>query len=304
MKVLFNKTFEKMFKLIPVSICVGISGIGGFILSHRYHSLMKSRPSYHELSQELLLFYALLAFVLLAGMVIWLICSNYSSGLFSSEIHEGTMRLLLAKKISRLELVIGKVGGMLVGSVVYLIICFSSFLSVFMVFSGVEKDILWMIIKASVAFIGYGIVLIFILGSIGTFLSSCFKKKVPAILILVVLAALVFGIIPFIRMFLINAFKIYDSKCLYLVDINYHLSLIFNQFLGFVDKFDLSLGKLGLFGMFTNLYSYGIADFDLSISALYSLNQSLNSTIIIILYLASSCALYVLSYYKMARKDI
>ena len=141
MKVLFSKTFIKMFKLIPVVACVIISGFFGFILSNQYLGLMSQKPTYLSLSQDILMFYAVLAFVLLVGMLIWIICSNSGSGLFASEIHEGTMRLLLSKKISRLELVIGKVGGMLVGSFVYLVISFATFLMVFIILSGVEKDI-------------------------------------------------------------------------------------------------------------------------------------------------------------------
>ena len=295
MKVLFSKTFIKMFKLIPVVACVIISGFFGFILSNQYLGLMSQKPTYLSLSQDILMFYAVLAFVLLVGMLIWIICSNSGSGLFASEIHEGTMRLLLSKKISRLELVIGKVGGMLVGSFVYLVISFATFLMVFIILSGVEKDILRMVLAATLAFISYGIILIFILGGLATFLSSCFKKKVPAILILVALAALIFGIIPFARIFLTNTGK-YDTYHLYLFDINYHLSLIFNQF--------LMLGDLSMFGMFTNLYSYGVTDFDLGNRAVYTLNQSLNSGLITAVYLALASGLYVLSYRRMDKKDI
>ena len=99
MKVLFSKTFIKMFKLIPVVACVIISGFFGFILSNQYLGLMSQKPTYLSLSQDILMFYAVLAFVLLVGMLIWIICSNSGSGLFASEIHEGTMRLLLSKKI-------------------------------------------------------------------------------------------------------------------------------------------------------------------------------------------------------------
>lgn len=300
MKVLFSKTFIKMFKIIPVSVCILVSGIFGILLAKEYHSLMNAKLTYYACGQNILIFYALLAFVLLAGMLIWLICANYSSGLFAGEIHEGTLRLLLAKKISRLELVIGKVGGVLAGSVVYLLLAFSAFLVVFIFLSGVEQDILMMIMGATIMFIIYGVVLIFIIGGLGTFLSSCFKKKVPGILILVILATLIFGIIPFMRIFLIQFGKC-DTFHLYLFDINYHLSLIFNQFLR---GFDAGLSDLSLFSMFTNLYSYGVTDFDLGVRSMYSFNDILNSGIITFIYLAMASGLYVLSYYKMAKKDI
>ena len=54
MKVLFSKTFIKMFKLIPVVACVIISGFFGFILSNQYLGLMSQKPTYLSLSQDVL----------------------------------------------------------------------------------------------------------------------------------------------------------------------------------------------------------------------------------------------------------
>lgn len=64
------------------------------------------------------------------------------------------------------------------------------------------------------------------------------------------------------------------------------------------------LGDLSMFGMFTNLYSYGVTDFDLGNHAVYTLNQSLNSGLITAVYLALASGLYVLSYRRMDKKDI
>lgn len=303
MKVLFSKTFIKMFKLIPVAIIMVISAGFGFVLANQYTSVMANEPTFTYLSQQITLIYSMLAFILLAGILIWVICSNSATGLFASEIHEGTMRLLISKEISRMELVIGKVTGMLAGSAVYLILSFASFLMIFILLSGVEKDILWVVLKATLMFILYGLVLIFIVGAMGTFLSTCFKKKVPAILILAALAALIFGIIPIGRMVL-NAFGIYDKWHLYLIDINYHLALIFNQFLSFLGGLGGSQGELGTLGMFTNLYTYGKIDYDLSYNTQYILNQTLNGTLITVIYVTLSSGLYALAYHKMAKKDI
>ncbi|MFQ7172354.1 MAG: hypothetical protein ACLRQF_09880 [Thomasclavelia ramosa] len=62
------------------------------------------------------------------------------------------------------------------------------------------------------------------------------------------------------------------------------------------------LGDLSMFGMFTNLYSYGVTDFDLGNRAVYTLNQSLNSGLITAVYLALASGLYVLSYRRMDKK--
>ncbi|HJA54568.1 MAG TPA: hypothetical protein H9951_04160, partial [Candidatus Bacteroides intestinigallinarum] len=77
------------------------------------------------------------------------------------------IRLLLSKPISRLQLVLGKILGLFLGAIGYLLIIYATFIFSFTLSSQVEKDILEVILKDSIMFIGYGIVLIFIIGSIG-----------------------------------------------------------------------------------------------------------------------------------------
>ena len=153
MKVLMSKTFTKMFKVLPFVIISILSGLLGFLFSNVL--------TFDSFSNNILNTYSLFAFMIIAGIMIWVICSNCATGLFASEIHEGTMRLLLSKEISRFDLVLSKILGMLLGSFVYLINSFSGFMLVFCLFTDVEKDILLLIIKATILFIIYGIVVIF-----------------------------------------------------------------------------------------------------------------------------------------------
>ena len=149
MKVLLSKTFIKMFKVLPVTIIGLISGGLGFLFAYIYNNLSKSVLTYDRFSSNILTVYSLIAFMLIIGIMIWVISANSSSGLFANEIHEGTMRLLLSKEITRFQLVTGKIFGMLLGSVVYLIMSFAVFILFFCLFSGVEKDILLLVIKGT-----------------------------------------------------------------------------------------------------------------------------------------------------------
>ena len=301
MKVLLKKTFIKMFKQVPVLVSVLISGALGFVLSRVYLNLFNQNTSYSNLALNIEIMYIVFGFVFLSGLVIWVIVANYATGLFASEIHEGTIRLLLSKPISRLQLVLGKILGLFLGAIGYLLIIYATFIFSFTLFSQVEKDILEVILKDSIMFIGYGIVLIFIIGSIGSFLSSCFKKKAPAVILLVFLAMIVFGIIPIMRLYMQD---IYNSWHLYYFDINYHLALISRQFFGLVSNLEAPLSQLNMLNLFTNLFINAMPDYDLGNYAIDFFNNSLNGTLIMIVYIAGSCLLYGLTYKNILNKDI
>lgn len=305
MKVLVSKTFIKMFKILPFAIISILSGLLGFLFSNVYKNLAQDMLTFDRFSNNILNTYSLFGFMLITGIMIWIICSDCATGLFASEIHEGTMRLLLSKEITRFNLVLSKILGMLVGSFVYLVNSFSIFILIFCLFSNVEKDILLLLIKATILFIIYGFLVIFIVGGIGTFLSSIFKKKVPAILIMICLGGLVFGIVPILRVILISL-GYYNQFSLYILDINYHFGLIFNNFLKILGDLSLSQNVNQLFTIFTNLYTQGTVDFDITLNnnSYFIVNNSLSSLVIILSYIVGAIILYGLSFRIMMKKDI
>lgn len=305
MKVLLVKTFTKMFKIIPTTIVCLISGALGLLFAFIYNQFVREVSTYEYLVNNAINVYSLLAFMMISGLMIWIVCANSATGLFASEIHEGTMRLLLSKEISRKELVVGKFLGMLCGSIVYLVMCFAAFLLVFCLFSKVEKDILLLIIQASMIFIVYGIVVIFIIGSLSSFLSTVFKKKVPAILIMVALGGLIFGIIPIVRIILIQL-GYYGRFNLHFIDMNYHFGLIFNNFLSLIGDFSTSQNSNGIFTMFTNLYVQQAVDIDVAFmnTSYYVANNSLNSLVVMVGYVVGAVALYGAAFRIMLKKDI
>lgn len=305
MKVLLSKTFTKMLKIIPVTIVSLISGVLGLVFAYIYNNLSKSILTYDRFSSNIMNVYGLIAFMLIIGIMIWVVSANCSSGLFANEIHEGTMRLLLSKEITRAHLVIGKILGMLLGSIVYLIMSFAIFILIFCLFSGVEKDLLILILKGTCLFIVYGILVIFIIGGLGTFLSTVFKKKVPAILIMVALSGSIFGIFPIIRLIL-TQLGYYNQFHLYLVDLNYHFGLIFNNFLELAGDLSSSQNTNGMFTIFTNLYIPKAIDIDIALAnvSYYAVNTTLNGMIITASYIIGAIILYGLSFKTMLKKDI
>lgn len=305
MKILLSKTFTKMFKIIPFTIIILFSGILGLLFAYVYNNLSETILTYERFNNNIMNIYSLLAFLMIIGIMIWIIVSNTSSGLFANEIHEGTIRLLLSKEISRVNLIIGKILGMLLGGIVYLISAFATFILLFSLFSRVESDILVLVIKATIIFSLYGMLVIFIIGGVGTFLSTIFKKKVPAILIMVALSGLIFGIIPIVRIILVQL-GYYNQFNLYIFDLNYHFALIFNNFLELVGDLSLSQSTNGIVSIFTNLYITKSVDIDVALANVgyYTLNTSLNGLVVTFSYIIGAITLYALAFKTMLKKDI
>lgn len=305
MKILLSKTFTKMFKIIPFTIIILFSGILGLLFAYVYNNLSETILTYERFNNNIMNIYSLLAFLMIIGIMVWIIVSNASSGLFANEIHEGTIRLLLSKEISRVNLIIGKILGMLLGGIVYLISAFATFILLFSLFSRVESDILVLVIKATIIFSLYGMLVIFIIGGVGTFLSTIFKKKVPAILIMVALSGLIFGIIPIVRIILVQL-GYYNQFNLYIFDLNYHFALIFNNFLELVGDLSLSQSTNGIVSIFTNLYITKSVDIDVALANVgyYTLNTSLNGLVVTFSYIIGAITLYALAFKTMLKKDI
>ena len=74
MKVLMSKTFTKMFKVLPFVIISILSGLLGFLFSNIYENLTRNVLTFDSFSNNILNTYSLFAFMIIAGIMIWVIC--------------------------------------------------------------------------------------------------------------------------------------------------------------------------------------------------------------------------------------
>lgn len=302
MKIMVSTTIKRMFKLVPTMFIVVVGLLAGGILAMAYNQFSDG-TSYQTVLQTMFDVYSGLSFVLIVGILIWILCANCATGLFASEIHDGTIRLLLAKKITRYDLVLGKISGMLIGSIAYLLVAFASTWISFLLLASVDSDIIIRLLTYTIGYCVYGILVIYIVGAIGSVLSSCFKKKVPAILLLVIAATLIFGIIPIMRV-LLQEMGIYARWHLYYLDINYHLSLLFVQCIQLFGGILENSG--GFLNLFTGIFEATSVDVDIALSTanIYTVSKTLNGMLISGIYIALATVLYGLTFRNMARKDI
>jgi ABC-type transport system involved in multi-copper enzyme maturation permease subunit len=108
------------------------------------------------------------------------------SGLFATEESEGTMRILLAKPITRESVIFGKILGLIAGSFIYMITTLIISVTLYSLITGLDKDVLLSLLSIVPSYIIYGIFVIIFLSSIASLFSSLFKKRIPAIILLIV----------------------------------------------------------------------------------------------------------------------
>lgn len=304
MKPIFKHTFLRMFKRVPIILSVLVSSIAGWFMAKDYNKVILRQPSFDYITERMIVLFCVISFVMITGIVLCIIVANTSSGLFANEIHEGTLRLLVAKPIKRSSLVLGKILGTILGGVVYSVLSLIIVLAITCLFTSIDQNIVLNLIKYAIAISLYGTFLTAFVGSVGSFLSTCFKKKVPALLILVGVGFFAYAIFPIMRLFLTQK---YPSLNFSYIDINFHLGIIFNQFIELVGGLQGTTNQIDLFNFFTGLFKTVSIDSDITLNdagSLYALNQSINHIVVLISYSLISVGLYALTFKQMAKKDI
>ncbi len=244
--------------------------------------------------------------MVLGGLLYTLLLSNSGTGLIASEVHEGTLRLLVSKPISRSEILLAKTIGMFLGSYLYYVAGLLLLFSSFTCFSGANGSLLETLLWYIPGYLLYGLFILFVFGGVSLWLSLCVKKKVTALLIMMVVIFMIFAFVPFVRLLCMHrpSFQtMYHQYHLYWLDINYHLSAIFHHFCQYAGGYRTGFEMIG---SFTGLFQSMPADMDYLVARghQFILNQSIPVFILEISYLLLGSACYVVSWFKMERKDI
>ena len=177
MKPIFKHTFLRMFKRVPIILSVLVSLIAGWFMAKDYNKVILRQLSFDYINERMIVLFCVISFVMITGIVLCIIVANTSSGLFANEIHEGTLRLLVAKPIKRSSLVLGKILGTILGGVVYSVLSLIIVLAITCLFTSIDQNVVLNLIKYAIAISLYGAFLTAFVGSVGSFLSTCFKKE-------------------------------------------------------------------------------------------------------------------------------
>lgn len=301
MKVVFNKTLRNMYKplIIGLYFAVVIFFTIIFIITGRE----KNNLNIIEQIESIKVTYTIFNFLYLSGIGLIILMMIFGLDIFATEEYEGTMRILVAKPVSRRSIIMGKILGVLAGSFIYYISSLIISLSIYSLFLRLDKDVLVGVLKLVPSFIIYALFIIFFITSITSILSALFKKKTPGIVIFVILVLGIYGVLPITRNIIAER-GLYEDLKLQYIDVNSHFG---NLYMSLIEqgKEDNELYSQMII-MFTGRYKDNYRDPDFSDNYDYNIekNNLINVPITALIYIFISIILLYISYNIMSKKDI
>jgi len=205
------------------------------------------------------IFYILI-FMWVLGIPFLIIISTKGISLIANEFQEGTMSLLVSTKLSRIKIVLYKWLAIFLSLILLGILAIFENLSILYLISGMNDIILNQLIQTVPSLLMYLLFIGFVFSSISILLSLIIKSKVIAIIVMITIIILIFLIIPLFKNFLIGY---YENYYLYLIDLNYHLSMIYYYFIS-QNNVELTPSIQITFGTFIGIFDLNsITDSDI-----------------------------------------
>ena len=304
MRVIFKRTLQETLRLVFLILMLAAGVIGGLVLGK--NSTFYDIPSYDHYLNSCLIMQHMVAFFLVCGAAIMVIVSAVGSGLIAGEVHEGTFRILVSKPNSRMSILLGKVLGMLIGSLMLLIIGISSMLLTELLIGKYDKPIAETLLSYAPGYLLYGAIVLLFFSSLATLLSCIAKKKVIAflpmllVMILVLILPLVLRIIMMIRGG--------QSSIITYIDPNYHFGSIFKWCMDLCGGIQGTSEQLELPTILMNIYKQVSIDRDLSrtnLSGTITLdNTAVPVMLLLTVYGALTVINYLVSFLIIRRKDV
>lgn len=301
-----NKIFSRTLETTLKKVSIIVSAVIGIIVASIIISVGKNNQItnvYHVLLENNLSLQHLLVFFVIDGFLLMTLTISNASGLIASEVHEGTFKLLAAKPNSRSQILLGKILGTIVGLVILLLIALLSYYSMIVIAHGIDGNVIKEMISFFPMYFMYGIFVILFFTGVSTFLSSVFKRKLTAMLPLLVIVIVMLGFFP-IQRFMSAIRGGTTITVIKHIDLNYHFALIFKFFVEMVE----TIKPDEIFAYLMNLFSVRTLDPDVTRiewgGKILLANDSLSALPIILFYGVIAVASYISSFAIVKKKDI
>ena len=305
MKVILKRTLQETLKISAILVVVACGIVGGWVLGSS--SVTYGSITYSNYLNELLVRQHMVVFLLLNGVLLMSIAGNVSSGLIVGEVHEGTFRLLVAKPNDRRTILLGKVLGMLTGSVILMVLGVSVMYAVEIMRGAFDGNISIDLLGYMPAYLLYGLFVILFISSLGTLLSTITKKKIIALL--PVLAFIILAMAVPVVLRIVNYLRgntDYSSTAFYFVDFNYHFGSVFKWCVDLCGGIKGTSDTLELPFLFMGLFKPNSIDLDIArqSSEIMLENNTFNAAVVMLVYVALSVVNYIASFAVIKRKDV
>ena len=305
MKVIFRRTLEETLRIVPVILSVIAGLLGGFILA-RNNVFQGNPPGFSYFLNACLVRQHVVVFFLINGAVLMAVISFTATGLIANEVHEGTLRLLVAKPNSRMTILMAKVLGMLTGVAIMLVLSLCTMFAMEILMGKFDGNIAAGLLGYLPAYLLYGAIVTLIFSSLAVLLSCVARRKIIALLPMLLIMIMILGLPVILRvMGIMSSLPAAVQK---IVDLNYHFGLIFSKCCDLCGGITGTSNQLETFSLLTNVFTSKLIDNDLTRTldgaAITKPNNLLSSAGVLTVYLVLSCVNYLGSFLIIRRKNV
>ena len=307
MKVIIKRTLEETLRITSILLVILAGVAGGYVVGiNCNHS---STVAFTRYLNECLIIQHMAVFFLINGAILMIIVSSIASGLIAGEVHEGTIRLLVAKPNSRRSILLGKIIGMLTGCIILMLLGLGVFFVTESYFGQFDGNIQAGLLAYLPAYILYGLIVIAFFSSLATLLSCLVKKKVMALLPMLFLMICILALPVIIRVVLMFSNQDgYPSPLLYGVDVNYHFGSLFKWCCDFCGGINGTSSQLNMPALLLNIFKSMDIDRDITrvrqTSSMLLQNNIIPVTVLLIVYGGLTVFNFVSSFALISRKDV
>ncbi|MBR5731120.1 MAG: ABC transporter permease subunit, partial [Firmicutes bacterium] len=279
--------------------------LGGFVLARSAETM--SVPAFGYYLDQRLIEQHTTVFFLICGSMLMVIVSAVSTGLISGEVHEGTFRILVSKPNSRMSILLGKVLGMLIGSLMLMVLSLSAMYLANYLFGSYDGNIFKGLLSYFPGYLLYGLIVTLFFSSLAVLLSCIAKKRIIALLpmLLVIILVLVLPLVVRLVMALRGSINL---DALGYVDLNYHFGSIFRWCMDFFGGINGTAGQLEIPTMLMNIFRQTSIDPDIAHSTISgvitTVNNMIPAVVLVTAYGVLTVINYVASFAIIRRKDV
>lgn len=250
--------------------------------------------------------FSMLCFLWIAGIPMIISIVSNGMGLIANEETEGTLLILVSKPITRMEIIFGKFLALIVSRLLLFVATLFSGLAIMNSLTGMDPEVFDTVFQTLPGMLAYGGLVVLIFSSFSILFSTVFKKKIVGTIIMLLMVMLIYALIPYLRMTLLQS-GIYETFKMYIFDLNYQLGNILYHLLHTAEGVRLTPLIQILMSMFIGIYSPMQSTMDADIQAMpptLELSNYLSPWVSIALWLTISTGAVVLSFLKLYRKDV
>ena len=305
MGVILKRTLQETLRLSAVIVSLAAGLLGGFVLARA--GATDSVPAFANYLNSRLIEQHTTVFFLICGAMLMVIVSAVGTGLIAGEVHEGTFRILVAKPNSRVSILLGKVLGMLIGSLMLMVMSLSARYFMNYICGNYDGNIFKGLLAYFPAYLLYGLIVTLFFSSLAVLLSCVAKKRVIALLPMLVVMIIVL-VLPLVVRLVLSLKGGAGLDKLSFVDLNYHFGSLFRWCTEFSGGIKGTSNQLEIPTLLMNIFTQKAIDPDIAHTTnsgvLTTINNAVPATVLLIVYGALTVINYVASFAIIRRKDV